>query len=188
VHGHSLPAWLTGAHTVSITLAGARNADRDGDGVRDNRDRCADTAGSAALRGCPAPTHLEAEDAINTGGVKTNDNHTGYAGRAFVDGLWAQGAASAYTLHRTTAAPGRQTITLRYANANSDARTMTLSVNGRKVRQVTFPKVSDSWDSWGTVAVPAVPVTGTDPVVTVSYEPGDSGSINLDWLQFRSAG
>jgi hypothetical protein len=64
---------------------------------------------------------------------------------------------------------------------------MTLSVNGQKVRQVSFPKVSDSWDSWGTVTVGDIPVSGRDPVVTISYGPGDSGSINLDWLEFHGS-
>jgi hypothetical protein len=185
VPGHTVPAALAGAHTVDITLTGGGHGDRDRDGVPDTRDRCADTPGTAALHGCPDPAHIESEDALNTGGVKTNVNHAGYSGRAFVDGLWAQGAASSYRVHRTTDRPGTETVTLRYANANGDARTMTLSVDGHPVGQVTFPKVSDSWDDWGTVTVPNVPVSGYAPVVTVSYDPGDTGSINLDWLEFH---
>ncbi|GAB2840757.1 glycogen debranching protein [Actinoallomurus bryophytorum] len=186
VPGDIVPASLTGRHTIDVTLAGAVDKDRDGDHIADSRDRCADTAGTAALHGCPGPGHIESEDALNTGGVKTNVNHTGYAGRAFLDGLWSQGAASSYTLHRATAKPGVGALTLRYANANDDARTMTLSVNGQKVRQVTFSRISDSWDSWGTVTVGDIPVSGRRPVVTISYEPGDNGSINLDWLEFHS--
>jgi hypothetical protein len=178
-----VPATLRGAHTVEITLTGATGGDRDGDGVPDARDRCADTAGAVA--GCPAPGHLEAEDALNTGGVKTNVNHTGYSGRAFVDGLRAQGAASSFTLHRASAGQGSGAITVRYANAHGDARTMTLSVDGRAVRQVSFPKVSDSWDDWGTVTFDDVPLNGRDPVVTLSYGPGDTGAVNLDWLSHR---
>ncbi|SEQ99427.1 hypothetical protein SAMN05216188_1073 [Lentzea xinjiangensis] len=178
-----VPATLRGAHTVEITLAGATGGDRDGDGTPDAGDRCADTAGTVS--GCPAPTHLEAEDARNTGGVKTNVNHTGYSGRAFLDGLWAQGAASSFTLHRASAGPGSGAVTVRYANANSDARTMTLSVDGRAVRQVSFPKVSDSWDAWGTVTFDDIALSGRDPVVTLSYGAGDTGSINLDWLAYR---
>jgi Bacterial alpha-L-rhamnosidase 6 hairpin glycosidase domain len=188
VHGTTLPASLSGQHTVEITLAGADAGDRDADGVPDTRDRCADTAGTPALLGCPDPGHIEAEDAVNTGGAKTNVNHTGYSGRAFIDGLWAQGASSSYTVHRGTSAAGTGSLTVRYANANSDARTMTLSVDGRKVRQVSFPKVSDSWDSWGTVTLDDVPLTGRDPVVTLSYQSGDNGSINLDWAGFHPTG
>ncbi len=186
VPGHSLPASLKGRHTVDITLTGAVVGDRDKDGVRDSADRCADLPGTSALRGCPAPDHIEAEDALNTGGVKTNVNHTGYSGRAFVDGLWAQGAASSFTLHRASSAAGTDSLTLRYANANGDARTMTLSVDGTAVRQVSFPKVSDSWDDWGTVTFDDIPVSGTAPVVTVSYGSGDNGSINLDWAEFHA--
>ncbi len=178
--GNAVPATLTGEHTIAITLTGAAAGDRDGDGVSDAADRCADTAGTVG--GCPAPGHLEAEDALNTGGVKTNVNHTGYSGRAFLDGLWAQGAASSFTLHRASSDPATTALTVRYANANSDTRTMTLSVDGQRLRQVTFPKVSDSWDAWGTVTFGDVPIGGRDPVVTLSYAPGDTGSINLDWL------
>jgi hypothetical protein len=185
VHGNTVPATLDGTHTVEITLTDAASGDRDGDRVPDERDRCADTAGTVTLRGCAAPGHIEAEDAYNTGGVKTNVNHTGYAGRAFLDGLWTQGAASSFTLHRATPAPERGAVTVRYANANADSRTMTLSVDGRPVRQVSFPKVSDSWDTWGTVTFGDLPVSGTDPVVTLSYEPGDTGAINLDWLEYH---
>jgi len=181
----AIPATLTGDHTIDVTLTGAPDGDRDGDGVPDDRDRCADTAGTAALGGCPDPGHLEAEDARNSGGVKTNVNHTGYSGRAFLDGLWAQGASASFTVHRTTTAPERGTITVRYANANNDTRTMTLSVNGQVVRQVGFPKVADSWDAWGTATFADVPLTGRDPVVTLSYAPGDTGAINLDWLGYR---
>lgn len=74
---------------------------------------------------------------------------------------------------------------MRYANANGDARTMTLSVAGKAVRQVSFPVVSASWDAWGTVTFTGVPLTGRDPVVTLSYAPGDTGSINLDWLEYH---
>jgi hypothetical protein len=187
VQGHDLPASLSGAHTVDVTLGGAVDGDRDHDGVADAQDRCADTAGTAALRGCPDPGHIEAEDALNTGGVKTTVNHTGYAGRAFVDGLWAQGASSSYTLHRTTAASSTATITLRYASADNDGRTLTLSVNGQAVRKVTFPKVTGTWDSWGTVTVSDVPISGTDVVVTLAEGSTDTGGINLDWLEFRDS-
>jgi mannosylglycerate hydrolase MGH1-like protein len=180
-----LPATLSGDHTVEITLTGAPAADRDGDRVPDAQDRCADTAGTVA--GCPAPGHLEAEDARNTGGAKTNVNHTGYSGRAFVDGLWTEGAASSFTLHRTTTAPETGAITVRYANADSDNRTMTLSVDGQPVRQVGFPKVADSWDAWGTTTFAGLPISGRDPVVTLSYGPADTGRVNLDWVEYRGA-
>ncbi len=146
---HTVPISLVGNHTVAITLSGAVNGDRDSDGVPDSQDLCPDQSGPAALHGCPAPTHIESEDALNTGGVKTTDNHANYGGRAFIDGLWSQGASSSYTVHRTTAQAGTESITFRYANANGDARTMTLSVNGTSVGQVTFPVVSSSWDDLG---------------------------------------
>ncbi|MFI5734953.1 MGH1-like glycoside hydrolase domain-containing protein [Kribbella sp. NPDC051587] len=209
VRGNSVPASVTGRHTIDITLAsgrgggwedggwdrhggfgwghggghdGTRAGDRDGDQVPDARDSCSDTSGTQALQGCPDPRHLEAEDAVNSGGAKTNANHVGYSGRAFVDGLKVAGASSAYTVHRRTDRAGAGKLTIRYANANSAARTLTLRADGQVVQQVTFPVVSKSWDDWGTVTIDAVPLRGRHPVLTLSYDPGDTGSINVDSL------
>jgi len=204
VRGNSVASSLRGKHTVEISLtgddgrghgspghgdghraghAGSGAGDRDADLVPDARDNCADTAGTAALGGCPDPKLTEAEDATNSGGVKTNGNHSGFSGRAFVDGFKATGATSTYTVHRRAAAPERVSVTVKYANANNNARTLTLKVDGTTVRQVSLPIVSKSWDDWGSATIDDVPISGQAPAVSLVYEPGDSGGINLDALE-----
>jgi hypothetical protein len=67
---HSIPAALTGSHTVEITMTG----------------------------GEPTTT-LQAEDAALTGGAKVNNDHAGYTGTGFVDGYWNQGATTTFTVN-----------------------------------------------------------------------------------------
>ncbi len=182
-----VPATLNGDHTVEIVLTGAdEDADRDGDGIRDMADSCPDVLGSPDYRGCPSPEKIEAEDAINTGGVRTTDRngkdpHTGYSGRAFAEGVWSVGASSSYTLHRNTAADTTGTITIGYASGFNEARTISLYVDGQKFRQLALPS-SGGWDSWSTYRVEDVPLTGSSPIVSLVYDNSDLGRVNLDWL------
>jgi len=178
---HSLPTTLTGNHTVDITLSGAPTSDRDGDGVPDAQDNCPDTAGAAALAGCPDPQRLEAEDAINTGGTKANNNHTGFTGRGFVDGIWQVGAASTFTVHRLASQTGSATLLIRYSNGDTSVKTMSLYVDGTKVEQLSLPPTG-SWADWSTLTVPGVPLTGTRSTVTIGYGATDTGRANLDWI------
>ena len=181
-----IPATLHGRHVVDVTLNGGTDADRDGDGLKDRADRCPDVAGTRVLDGCPGSERIQAEDALNEGGVKTNVNHTGYDGDAFVDGIWSTGASSTYRLDlrtpRTTGA-----LTIRYANANGSDATLSLYVDGTKERQLSLPSNADgSWDTWSTFQVPGLTLHGQHPTVSLRMDDGDSGRVNLDWVGFGS--
>ncbi|WP_051950715.1 carbohydrate-binding protein [Actinacidiphila yeochonensis] len=189
---HSVPADLTGRHTVDITLTGAPRADRDGDHVLDAADTCPDQPGTAALHGCPAPTRLQAEDAINRGGTKVSTNdviygadaHTGYDGRGYVDGIWQQGASSTFPVHRAKTGAATYDLTIRYANASGDGRTLSLYADGAKVRQVQLPPVGTAgdWNTWGQTTVTGLTLSGAEPTVTLKWDAGDTGQVNLDWV------
>ncbi|MGC5168000.1 MGH1-like glycoside hydrolase domain-containing protein [Luteimicrobium sp. DT211] len=181
-----IPANLRGRHVVDVTLVGGTNGDRDDDGLEDRADRCPDQAGTHALQGCPASQRIQAEDALNEGGVKTNVNHTGYDGKAFVDGVWSTGASSTYRLNLR---PARSTgtLTVRYANANGADATLSLYVDGTRVRQLSLPANDDgSWDTWSTFRLPALTLHGQHPTVSLRMDDGDSGRVNLDWVGFGS--
>ncbi|MFC8733118.1 hypothetical protein ACFT5B_11725 [Luteimicrobium sp. NPDC057192] len=181
-----IPATLTGRHTVDVTLVGATNGDRDGDGLKDRADSCPDQAGTRVLDGCPASEKIQSEDALNEGGVKTNVNHTGYDGDAFVDGVWSTGASSTYRLNLR---PARSTgtLTIRYANANGSDATLSLYVDGKKERQLALPSNTDgSWDTWSTFRLPGLTLHGQHPTVSLRVDDGDSGRVNLDWVGFGS--
>src|SRR5690606_33605948 len=81
---------------------------------------------------------LEAEDASlsgeTTGTMATaNDNHTGYSGTGFVDNMDTDGAA--VTFYADVVAGGDHTVALRYANSTGSAKTLSIFVNGQRVKQ-----------------------------------------------------
>lgn len=175
---YSVPTALTGRHTIDVMLTGGVNADRDHDGIPDAGDRCPDVAGSRTYAGCPDPGKLEAEDAITDGGAKVNDNHTGYSGRGFLDGIWNPGASATFNVNVTSASARQYDVTLRYANANASPRTLSMYINGTKVRQISFSPLRD-WDTWSTESE-TVTLNARSNTITYRWDDGDSGRVNLD--------
>ncbi|MGO4273625.1 CBM35 domain-containing protein, partial [Paenibacillus sp. TAF58] len=89
---------------------------------------------------------IEAEAAQLTGGVKVNNDHSGYTGTGFVDGYWISGTATTFSVN--VAAAGSYSVTARYANAQNSPSTVSIYVNGTKLKQSSFPKLAN-WDTWG---------------------------------------
>lgn len=125
-----------------------------------------------------APGTYEAEAAALSGGAKTNTDHSGYTGSAFVDGYLAQGAATAFTV--TAEGAGNYEVSLRYANATGSAKTLSIYVNGTKIRQKVLPNLAN-WDTWGVKSETVTLNAGTN-TITYKYDPTDSGNVNLDQL------
>jgi glycogen debranching enzyme len=175
----SVPATLTGAHTVQIMLTNGVNGDRDADGVADAQDTCPDEAGTAAHRGCPAvTTNIEAENARLTGEAQINSNHSGYSGTGFVAGYGTRDAATTFTI--ITAKAGRHTLALRYANATGSVRTLSLYVNGVRSRQIVLQPLAD-WETWN-VHTETVDLGLGSNTVSYRYDSTDTGRVNLDAL------
>lgn len=124
------------------------------------------------------PGTYEAEAAALSGGAKTNTDHTGYTGAAFVDGYLTQGAATTFTV--TAPAAGNYSAALRYANASGSTKTLSIYVNGMKIRQTQFANLP-SWDNWSTQAEVVALAAGTN-TIAYKYEASDSGNVNLDQL------
>jgi glycogen debranching enzyme len=177
---------LTGKHVINITLSGATEGDRDGDGVLDSADKCPDEAGSSALGGCPDPVLLEAEDATNTGGPVMSREHAGYTGRGFVEAPRKLNAAISLSVHRASAPTANHRMKIRYANGNADARTLSVYVNGQRIRQLSFAP-SGGWDKWLNLETD-LNLSGNTSSVALRYDTGDSGSINIDSAAFSLVG
>ena len=128
-------------------------------------------------------SRYEAESAALSGGANTNLDHTHYSGIAFVDRLTAPGAAVTFTVIAPNATD--YTLTTHYANANGAGRTMSLYVNGTRVKAVALAPTVD-WDTWGDeverVTLPAGPNS-----ITLEYDPSDSGHVNLDYILLAPA-
>ncbi|MEK3700587.1 discoidin domain-containing protein [Paenibacillus sp. FSL R10-2199] len=125
-----------------------------------------------------APGTYEAEAAALSGGAKTNTDHTGYTGSAFVDGYLAQGAATTFTV--SAASAGNYSAALRYANASGSTRTLSVYVNGTKIKQTSLANLAN-WDTWSTQAE-ILALNAGNNTIAYKYDASDSGNVNLDQL------
>lgn len=132
-----------------------------------------------------AGMYYEAEDGTLWGSsvsaqASSNNNHTGYTGTGFADSFESDGAAVTFRVNGKTA--GTYTASLHYANGGSEAKTLSLYINGTFVRRLTFAPTG-SWDTWATVNE-ILPLAAGANSVTVRYDEtaGDSGYVNLDHL------
>ncbi|WP_329541766.1 CBM35 domain-containing protein [Streptomyces sp. NBC_01358] len=122
---------------------------------------------------------LEAESAQLSGGAAVSTEHPGYTGSGFVGGFTDanKGAASvAFAVHSEAAGAG--SIAIRYANGTTATMTLSLYVNGDRIRQVSLPATTN-WDTWATHEE-AVGYRAGDNTVTWTFTTSDSGNVNLD--------
>ncbi|MFC5401302.1 TIM-barrel domain-containing protein [Cohnella soli] len=128
---------------------------------------------------------LEAEDASlsgNTTATKAgkNTNHTGYSGSGFADGFDNAGAAATFYADVKTA--GDYNIALRYANATGSAKSISIFVNGARVKSTSLANLAN-WNTWSTQSE-TIPLNAGRNAITYKYysEGGDTGNVNLDYI------
>jgi alpha-glucosidase (family GH31 glycosyl hydrolase) len=129
--------------------------------------------------------NYEAEEASlsgNTTGTKAsvNNNHSGYSGTGFVDGLYNAGAG--VTFYANVKTGGDYNVGVRYANATGSAKTLSMYVNGERVKQTSLQNLAN-WDTWS-VQTETLPLTAGNNVITLKYDSdaGDTGNVNLDCI------
>lgn len=125
----------------------------------------------------------EAEDASLSGDKTTtkasfNNNHANYTGTGFIDGFNNPGAAVSF--YPSVKVGGDYNVALRYANATGSAKTISIFVNGKRVKQ-TILNSQANWDTWAT-QTETLPLTAGNNIITYKYytDSGDSGNVNLD--------
>ena len=133
---------------------------------------------------------FEAEDAAlsgaNTSGkAEINNNHNGYSGAGFVDHLENDDAAVTFYVKVSNA--GDYNVKLRYANGNSNVRSLSAYVNGRYVKSVALTQ-SGSWDTWADKSL-TLHLSAGNNSITFKYDTdaGDTGFVNLDYLEIPFA-
>ncbi|MGK5440440.1 family 16 glycoside hydrolase [Micromonospora sp. URMC 105] len=134
----------------------------------------------------PSGTTYQAEAATLAGGAAVNTNHPGYSGTGFVDGYWNSGATTTFGV--TAAAAGAHNVKLRYSNGPnpfSGTKSLSLYVNGSKVRQVNLPSTGN-WETWAEHTESVTLAAGAN-TVAYKYDSGDSGNVNLDQITVTSA-
>jgi len=120
----------------------------------------------------------EAENAALSGGAKVNFDHNGYSGTGFVDGYWNVGATTQFNVQVPTTKS--YYLSIRYANATGSTKTVSLYINGTKIKQLSLPNLAN-WDTWAD-AVETVNLNSGNNTVTIKYESTDSGNINIDYI------
>jgi hypothetical protein len=140
--------------------------------------------GSFDVRGGPlSGTVHQAEAATVCCDARVARDEAGYTGKGFVTGYTAAGAATTFDIDVPTS--GSCAVTARYsaalsAQAPQPAHTLSLYVNGTRIRQVTFAPLAnlDTWDfETETVQLRA----GTNKISYVQ-DIGDTGALDLDAL------
>jgi predicted cupin superfamily sugar epimerase len=136
---------------------------------------------AAAQTASAAPTTYEAENAALSGGAVVATGHTGYTGTGFVGGYTDANKGNANTTFTVSAtSAGSETLTLRYANGTSAQMSLSLYVNGGKVKQIALPATAN-WDTWGT-ETETVPLNAGTDTVSYKFDSTDLGNVNIDNL------
>ncbi|GID91506.1 hypothetical protein Adi01nite_09180 [Amorphoplanes digitatis] len=124
---------------------------------------------------------VEAENAGLSGTAGVASDHSGYTGSGFVAGYGAAGAATTFTVDVPSA--GSYPVSLRYSNGpnpSAGTKTVSLYVNGTKVRQVSLADTGN-WDTWA-IKTDAVTLRAGGNTVAYRVDTGDVGHVNLDSL------
>lgn len=143
-------------------------------------------AGLTGFSSTASAAVYQAESGALTGGATVQIDHSGYTGTGFAGGFTDANrgnAQTAMTVNVTTA--GSYTLGLRYANGTGTSRTMSLYVNGTKLKQIALNATVD-WNSWSTQNE-TVALNAGNNNIAYRYDTADSGNANLDSLSVTSA-
>ncbi|MDQ0364036.1 family 16 glycoside hydrolase [Catenuloplanes indicus] len=128
--------------------------------------------------------YYEAEEGNREGGASLATDHRGYSGIGFTAGFGKLNAST--TVHVNVDKAGDYAVGLRYSNGPdpfSGTKTVSVHVNGRKVKQVSLPSTV-TWEEWATVTEKLNLRRGAN---TVQYRVDalDTGHVNLDLISVR---
>ncbi|MFC8454059.1 carbohydrate-binding protein [Kitasatospora sp. NPDC057223] len=172
--------FAAGANTVALTFGAA-------DSGNVNLDNITAVTPDPGTTPPPATGQIEAESAVLSGGASVGTDHAGFTGSGFVGGFTDANKGSASTSFQVqSAAAGAGSVRVRYANGTGAAMTLSLYVNGSKVRQVSLPATAN-WDSWGT-SDQAVTFAAGANTVALTFGAADSGNVNLDNITVTAPG
>lgn len=128
-------------------------------------------------------TLYEAENAELSGNAKVDTDHPGYSGTGFVGGLWISNSAVTFKVNAANA--GNYSVKLGYSLGFNDDRTMSMYVNGQKIKQVDFFSLK-SWNNWAD-RYDNVFLKEGENTIMYKYDDGDTGNVNLDYITITEA-
>ncbi|MFD0619966.1 LamG-like jellyroll fold domain-containing protein [Paenibacillus sp. GCM10027629] len=122
----------------------------------------------------------EAEDASLSEDAVVSNDHQNYSGNGYVTGYNSNGATTTFTVNNSSALTRSYYLDLRYANATGATKTISLYVNGIKLRQISLRSLENS-DTWSD-QVELVTLKSGLNTISYKYDDGDSGNVNLDYI------
>lgn len=167
-------AICVGGNTGGTECAQDCNGDWGGDAYLDDCEIC--VGGNSIFLSCTGS--LEAETACTVDGSIDN-NHAGFTGDGFVNTTNALGASASWILN--SASPQTATVTFRYANGGTTARSGEILVNGQSAGELVLAPTA-SWTTWEQISVNLTLNSGPNEVA-VSATSAD-GLANIDLLHF----
>ncbi len=132
----------------------------------------------------PAPRNIriEAERGDLSGGAKVMTDHRDYSGQGFVAGF--EGFGAALRVQVGVPAPGPAKLAVRYS-AGWGFQTVGVYVDGQKAADLRLAG-TNGWDDWATATV-TIQLAAGMRTVEIRRDRGDTGTINIDWLDFALA-
>jgi len=164
----------TGANSVVFNMTACTGAPSPGgieyDVIKLETDTASSTGGS---------TVLQAESALLAGGVTTEAVNTGFNGSGYVNFPTTGGSLTFANVDG--GAGGPKTLSFRFANGTTAARTGALVINGAS-RSVTFAPTG-GWTTWTTLNVTTTLNAGTNNTIQLQSNGQDLG--NIDQVQVQ---
>jgi glucose/arabinose dehydrogenase len=135
----------------------------------------------------PQQVFYEAEEGNREGGASVATDHAGFSGIGFTAGFGNLNAST--TMHVEVDSTGDYAVGLRYSNGPnpfSGTKTVSVHVNGRKIKQVSLPSTV-TWKEWATVTETLSLRKGAN-TITYRVDALDTGHVNLDMISVREPG
>jgi len=123
-------------------------------------------------------TIYEAEDALLSGKAQFANDHAGYSGSGFICGYGNVGAKALFTVVVPQA--GDYIVNIRYANASEANKTLSIYVNGIKIKQTYFIRHS-SWSIWDDTSEVLNLKRGIN-TISLQRDEEDGGTVNIDYI------
>ncbi|ROR28228.1 GH43 family beta-xylosidase [Mobilisporobacter senegalensis] len=154
-----------GINTIKLTREGAGQGDINLDNIHLQR---------------RIPWAYQAENATMLGGAHKSEDHLWYEGTGFAGGFESADGTEGIEFTVNVPYTGTHTATLRYSGAHENNITMSLYVNGVRIKQIELPPTK-TWDDWNE-ATYDVDLKAGDNTIKLVREITDSGCFNIDSL------
>ncbi|MFC4808672.1 carbohydrate-binding protein [Paenibacillus sp. GCM10023250] len=123
------------------------------------------------------PQKYEAEDAQLTN-IAVHTDHTGYTGTGFASFFPNTGVHAVFNV--SAPSTGSYDVSMRYANRTGSTQTISIYVNGVKIKQTSLPDTGN-WNTWGS-KTETLSLNSGGNTISYKYDSGDTATFNMDYI------